>query len=55
MWEVYLESAFGVRHHLNTFNTEDEAVNFCSENDWHYVDENGFEWNLDIRKGMEVL
>ena len=27
--------------------TMEEAADFCEENDWHYLDENRFEWSLD--------
>jgi len=27
--------------------TEREAIDFCEENNWVYLDENCFEWSLD--------
>ena len=47
MFKVQLVSAFGIRHDLCGDLTEREAIDFCEVNDWHYVDENGFDWDLD--------
>lgn len=50
MYNVYISTGFfGVEHLLASFNTEEEAVTFCNENNWEYIDENGFQWHLEIR------
>lgn len=36
-----------VRHDLYCGLTEQEAIDYCEENDWCYIDENEFEWSLD--------
>lgn len=47
MFKVQIVSAGGVRHDLYGELTEREAIDFCEENNWHYLDENCFEWALD--------
>ena len=47
MFIVQIVSAGGVRHDLYGDLTEREAIDFCEENNWHYLDENCFEWDLD--------
>ena len=37
-----------VCHELTTFKTEAEAIEFCKENGWIWIDENEFEWDLFI-------
>lgn len=49
MYNVYISTGFfGVKHLLVSFPTEEEALNFCNENNWEYIDENGFQWDLEI-------
>lgn len=49
MCNVYISTGyFGVKHLLESFSTEEEATNFCEENDWEHIDENGFQWGLEI-------
>lgn len=55
MYKVYITycidmptGLFGVKHILKSFFTREEAVNFCEENNWEHIDENGFCWSLDI-------
>lgn len=40
--------AGGVRHYCNEFETEDEAEDFCEYYNYRMVDENGFEWRMEI-------
>lgn len=47
MFKVQIVSAGGVRHDLYGELTEREAIDFCEENNWYYLDENRFEWALD--------
>lgn len=46
MVKIYMVSAFGVKHLFTTAETEDEAWDICEANDWCYVDENRFCWEL---------
>lgn len=48
MCKVVIVSAFGVKHHLVGQLTEEEAYNFCVEHNWRWLDENEFEWSLEI-------
>ena len=50
MCDVYISTGcLGVKHLLTSFNTEEEAVDFCEKNNWEYTDENGFQWGLEIK------
>ena len=53
MFKVQIVSAGGVRHDLYGELTEREAIDFCEENNWHYLDENRFEWALDYVEDYE--
>ena len=49
MYNIYITTGFyGVKHLLTSFSTLEAAVTFCVENNWEYIDENGFQWSLDI-------
>ena len=49
MYNVYISTGFfGVEHLLTSFDTKEEAVDFCEKNNWEYTDENGFQWHLEI-------
>lgn len=49
MYNVYITTGFyGVKHLLTTFSTLEETATFCEENNWEYIDENEFQWNLEI-------
>lgn len=50
MYEVYVESAGGVKHAIDRFDNEQRAIAFCERHGWVWVDENRFEWNLDYRE-----
>lgn len=45
-FKVQIESAYGIRHDLQKDLTESEAVNFCEDHNWRYLDDFGFEWSL---------
>lgn len=46
-----LESEGGTKHDFKLdFATEREAEQFASDMDWHYVDENQFEWRLAVEE-----
>ena len=49
MYNVYMTTGFyGVKRILASFPTYGEAAAFCEENNWEYIDENEFQWDLDI-------
>lgn len=49
MYNVYMTTGFyGVKRLLASFPTYEEAATFCEENNWEYIDQNEFQWNLDI-------
>lgn len=33
---------------LGAYRSRESAEQFCEDNDWSFIDENGFEWTLDI-------
>lgn len=39
-----------VKHDIIGFNNEDQAISFCEKNDWRLLDENCFEWDLEIEE-----
>ena len=50
-WKVVQESEGGTKHDFKLdFATEKEAEQFASDMDWHYVDENQFEWRLAVEE-----
>lgn len=50
MFTVYIKSGGGAKKYFTEFETEEEAVSFCREYDWHWVDDNDFVWDMDYRK-----
>lgn len=49
LYTVYMVSDGGVRQLLQSgFETEEDAEAFIDENNGCYVDENGFEWRLEV-------
>ena len=47
LFTVQIVSPGGIRHDLYGSLTEREAIDFCDEHNWTWLDENCFEWNLD--------
>ena len=47
-------SAGGVKKEIMFFDTEEEAFQWCNEQDWTWVDENQFEWDLEIDDSPKV-
>ena len=41
----------GIRELVSTFETEQEALDFCAEHDWKLRDENDFVWELICDEG----
>lgn len=51
MYSVYMTTGFfGAKHLLASFPTEEEAITFCEKNNWEYIDENDFQWNLEFER-----
>lgn len=50
MFEVYLESAGGIKRYFTEFESEGEAQRFCEENNWEWLDENAFMWHMNYRE-----
>ena len=52
-WKVVLESEGGTKRDFKLdFATETEAEKFADDMDWHYLDENQFEWCLSVEEDM---
>jgi hypothetical protein len=44
-----MESGGGTSYDfMGGFETEEEAIEVAQSYDWHFVDENGFDWSLDV-------
>ena len=49
-FEVFLDSGNGTQKRFDLFDDEMDAEDFCNRYDWHWTDENGFDWHLDYRE-----
>lgn len=50
-YKIVMKSAGGVKHDLETgFESESHAISVANNMDWVYVDENEFEWYLDVEE-----
>jgi len=49
MWKVYRESS-NLTYEVTSFDTEEDAADFCERRDWVVLDENEFEWALYIEE-----
>ena len=55
-WKIVMVSGGGVKHDYRLdFATEAEAEQAAAENDWRYVDENQFEWRLDVEEDLTAV
>lgn len=52
---IYMVSPGGISVLLTTFEDAKEAEDFCEEHDWCWVDENGFEWHLEMEAKVVFL
>lgn len=52
MYKIVVKSPLGIvkRDLITGFESEHEALAVCMNMDWIYVDENRFEWCLDIEE-----
>ena len=49
-------SAGGVQHDLcGGFPSEEAAEEYAARHGWRYLDENRFEWSLDIKQDYEPI
>ena len=55
-WKIVMVSGSGVKHDYRLdFATEAEAEQAAAEDDWRYVDENQFEWRLEVEKDLTAV
>ena len=55
-WKVVMDSGGGtVRDFQSGFATEVEAEQFATEMGWHFVDENRFEWRLEVQEDLTAV
>lgn len=47
-YTVYKESPGGVKKPIYYADSYEEALAFCEEHDWTWIDDNSFEWSLDF-------
>lgn len=50
MFNVYAYSSFRVKQPIVSFDTESEALEFCVDYEWEWMDSNNFVWNLDYEE-----
>ena len=55
-WKIVMVSGGGVKHDYRLdFATEEEAEQAAAEDDWRYVDENQFEWRLEVEEDLTAV
>ena len=55
-WKIVMVSGGGVKHDYRLdFATEAEAEQAAAEDDWRYVDEDQFEWRLEVEKDLTAV
>ena len=55
-WKIVVVSGGGVKHDYRLdFATEAEAEQAAAEDDWRYVDENQFEWRLEVEEDLTAV
>ena len=55
-WKIVMVSEGGTKHDYRLdFATEAEAEQAAAEDDWRYVDENQFEWRLDVEEDLTAV
>jgi hypothetical protein len=48
-WKIVMESGGGTCYDfMGGFDSEEAAVEVAESCDWHFTDENGFDWSLDV-------
>ena len=52
-WKIVMVSEGGIKHNYRLdFSTEAEAEQAAAEDGWRYVDENQFEWQLEVEEDL---
>lgn len=55
-WKVVMVSDGGTKRDFSSdFKSEAEAISAAEEADWHFVDENGFEWRLEVKEDLSAI
>ena len=55
-WKIVMVSEGGTKHDFRLdFATESEAEQAAAEEGWHYVDENQFEWRLEVEEDLTAV
>ena len=55
-WKVVMVSEGGTKHDFSTgFQTEVEAERFAESENWRYLDENQFEWRLEVEEDLSAI
>ena len=55
-WKVVMVSDGGTKRDFSSdFKSEAEAISAAEEADWHFVDENGFEWRLEVEEDLSAI
>lgn len=55
-WKVVMVRDGGTKRDLSSdFKSEAEAISAAEEADWHFVDENGFEWQLEVEEDLSAI
>ena len=47
MYKIYMQSGLTV-YVFASFDNYEDALEFCELYNWEYIDENGFQWSLDL-------
>lgn len=47
MYNIYMQAGLTV-YIFASFDNYDDALEFCELYNWEYIDENGFQWSLDL-------
>lgn len=55
-WKIVMVSEGGTKRDFSIgFKTEAEAISAAEEADWHFVDENSFEWQLEVEEDLSAI
>ena len=55
-WKVVMVSEGGTKHDFSSgFKTEAEAKHFAEAENWHHLDENQFEWRLEVEEDLSAV
>lgn len=56
LWKVVMVSEGGTKHDLEGgFETEADAIAAAEKSSWRYVDENQFEWRLEVEEDLSAV